>query len=171
MAPIKRCPKCEEVKSTSDFYSHKRQGKDQISAYCKACTKEVRRLWVKQNPEKVQVQNLRAYRKDPVKHRLRALHGQSKHRGYASPSMDLEEFRALAYAHDGVCDNEGCTGQATHLDHDHTSGFVRGFLCRECNASLGLLDDSVDKLEGMVRYLLNARVRELNQQQTKEQVG
>ncbi len=35
---MKRCTKCNELKSASEYYAHKR-GKDGLLAYCKACAK------------------------------------------------------------------------------------------------------------------------------------
>lgn len=38
-------------------------------------------------------------------------------------------------------------------DHNHVTGIVRGPLCGKCNTVLGFVDDSVEKLEGLVAYL------------------
>jgi len=40
-----------------------------------------------------------------------------------------------------------------HLDHDHTTGKVRGTLCNNCNVSLGGFMDSIELLESAIRYL------------------
>ena len=45
------------------------------------------------------------------------------------------------------------TNKALAIDHDHATGFVRGLLCCECNAGVGLLQDSLDVLKKAVSYL------------------
>jgi len=40
-----------------------------------------------------------------------------------------------------------------HTDHDHTTGLVRGILCRTCNLGLGFLGDTVELLKSAVSYL------------------
>ena len=42
-----------------------------------------------------------------------------------------------------------------HLDHCHTTGAVRGFLCGQCNTGIGLLKDSIDNLKSAIKYLSN----------------
>ena len=39
------------------------------------------------------------------------------------------------------------------LDHNHVTGEVRGWLCRNCNAALGLLQDNKETLSKLISYL------------------
>jgi hypothetical protein len=42
---------------------------------------------------------------------------------------------------------------ATHIDHDHDTGRVRGILCGSCNRALGLLRDDVEALLFAAEYV------------------
>lgn len=82
----------------------------------------------------------------PAKHRLRA-YGITSER-YAQ--MKAEQSDACA-----ICLRE----RALVIDHSHATGVVRGLLCRECNAGLGLFRDNPDALERASAYLKrNARL-------------
>jgi len=39
------------------------------------------------------------------------------------------------------------------IDHCHSTGKVRGILCRTCNLGLGYFSDDISKLEGAIKYL------------------
>lgn len=41
------------------------------------------------------------------------------------------------------------------IDHDHSTGLVRGILCTGCNTAIGKLGDSVEGLMRAVHYLQN----------------
>lgn len=83
------------------------------------------------------------------KYPLRILRG--KQRNY---KICVEDLKKLIDECDNRC--EICGGVFENgfcVDHDKTSGKVRGLLCRTCNAGLGMFHDDVDKLLSAIEYL------------------
>jgi hypothetical protein len=39
------------------------------------------------------------------------------------------------------------------VDHDHTTGKVRGLLCHDCNVGIGFMRDSVENFRRAIAYL------------------
>jgi hypothetical protein len=39
------------------------------------------------------------------------------------------------------------------IDHDHTTGNIRGILCTKCNAGIGMFDDNTTRLRLAIDYL------------------
>lgn len=65
-----------------------------------------------------------------------------------------EEAAALLKAIEGRCSICGNTwSKKLCIDHDHRTGRIRGVLCHNCNVVLGFVDDRIDILERMVKYL------------------
>jgi len=46
--------------------------------------------------------------------------------------------------------------KALHLDHCHSTGVFRGWLCGRCNLGMGLLGDGVAGLQSAIDYLRRA---------------
>jgi hypothetical protein len=71
--------------------------------------------------------------------------------------ISVDEFGALLEAQGGLCavckaDVPGGKGN-WHVDHDHTSGAVRGLLCHHCNLMLGNAGDDPVRLREAADYL------------------
>lgn len=41
------------------------------------------------------------------------------------------------------------------VDHDHSTGKIRGLLCHTCNIGLGMFKDNIENLERSIEYLKN----------------
>lgn len=72
--------------------------------------------------------------------------------------LPAEQYVAMAEQQQGRC--AICGKQPTGIgraglvvDHDHTTGQVRGLLCSACNTGLGKLGDTAEALERALAYL------------------
>lgn len=114
------------------------------------------RAWNERNPEKrkkiEQKRRSKPGEKEKQKERVLKL----------SYGLSLEEFNALLEAQNYVCaickKPETATAhpgrkQWLAVDHDHTTGRVRGLLCSQCNRSLGGFQDSVMILKRAIDYM------------------
>lgn len=69
--------------------------------------------------------------------------------------LSPEDHAALINLQEGRCAICGKFPDTRGLfvDHDHTTGKVRGLLCVKCNTGLGMFMDSIDNLTGAISYL------------------
>ena len=51
-----------------------------------------------------------------------------------------------------ICGRE-LKGKQMHYDHDHQTGYFRGWLCLQCNSGLGMFQDSPRLLTKAIHYL------------------
>lgn len=86
----------------------------------------------------------------------------SKARQVASTyNITADEYTALAQRQEGRC--AICRGKSNRsklrelkylsVDHDHADGTVRGLLCNNCNAGLGMFKDNPTLLKLAALYL------------------
>jgi len=69
--------------------------------------------------------------------------------------LTVEQFNKLLEEQGGMCAicRRPPTNRALCIDHDHTTGRVRGLLCVRCNTGLGNLGDSWERLVAGIKYL------------------
>lgn len=72
--------------------------------------------------------------------------------------ITLEDFERMVLAQGNLCaicneppENKDST--KLHIDHCHTTGKVRGLLCRSCNIAIGYLNDDINLLQNAIKYL------------------
>lgn len=129
------CPSCSTNKTFDNFYKDKR-GANGLTRRCKNC-------WVKKS----------------YSSRTRSVESIEKH--YAKKMLNdygitREEYDVMAVAQNykcKICKNVNRSHARLVIDHDHTTGRIRGLLCGQCNSALGLLKDDIGLLEAAILYL------------------
>lgn len=70
--------------------------------------------------------------------------------------LTLLQYRELWRACDGhcpFCNKPMGRSRVPCVDHDHSTGMIRGLLCSPCNNWLGFEHDDAERLERVVTYL------------------
>jgi len=124
---MRYCPTCEQVKPLEDF-PRNRSAPSGRGGYCKPCHNAIGKAT-----------------KDRLYGSTRDYHLR---RRYGLTSADVD---AMIATQGGTCAT--CDGKPEHVDHDHTTGKVRGVLCFNCNQALGNVRDNPATLHQLSRYL------------------
>lgn len=141
----KTCSRCGKRKQVDDFQVIKnRRGDETRTATCKTCRSSNARRWNKANPDR-HAANLRNYSRTERARR------QRKATQYG---IQWWELAALEAAQQGICAICGDSPQdGLAIDHNHTTGAVRGLLCTLCNVGLGHFRDDPRRLIRAALYL------------------
>lgn len=116
------------------------------------CARKATAKWRLNNPEKVAAQQARRYRKNPTAEVART-QNWFRARKYGITST---EFEALVAASGGHCQLCGDPFTRTpHIDHNHSTGEVRGLLCSPCNVGLGFFRDNTNRLKLAIQWIEN----------------
>jgi hypothetical protein len=85
-----------------------------------------------------------------------------KNYGGTIPKTTLKTYKQMFKEQNGLCAICGQTlpllqnkkyNSLLCVDHDHTTGKIRGLLCSNCNKAIGLLKDDVIIIESAANYL------------------
>lgn len=128
-------------------------------SFCHQC-REVRRKEVGTahylaNREKI-LERVKARNKETRKDERARYHAKYRTRKMArSYGISVDKMEALlALKECAVCHAQD---RQMVTDHDHSTGFVRGRLCQNCNRGIGLLGDSATILQSAIDYLEGRR--------------
>jgi hypothetical protein len=158
---MKYCRKCATLKPLTEFTRHRgaKSSPDKIRATCKSCCREYERA----NAQHIR-ERRRLHRAKPGIREREAELRRLRHE--ADPAKRTAEWRKRNYGLTpqtfGVLlgQQEGCCAicakilTATHTDHDHKTGAVRGLLCPGCNRGLGAFRDSPSAMRAAADYIV-----------------
>lgn len=132
---MKQCRVCNELKEETDFYKCGRKGGNPEARHteCKECAKT--RIKATRDPD-----------------RARDCHYR---RNYG---ISLSDFNAMVVSQGDRCaacgtDTPGGKHNQWCVDHNHVTGKVRQLLCKNCNITLGLVEDSTEHLRQLIDYV------------------
>lgn len=140
----KKCSRCLLNKDVSDFYKQT-SSKDGKMSRCKKCCAEYNKEWQLKNPERARERWRIAEKKS------RNL-GRDRARKYGLTEDQLNLLLAK-HSRCEIC-NRSFDEIASHVDHDHATGIVRGVLCSNCNTGIGNLRDDIVLVKKALEYLL-----------------
>lgn len=151
MNDCKTCWACKTEKPLGEFYVKVKNGEQKYSARCKQCVR-LRTAELHQQNKPAKNLNRKRYRARHPGMRLKEARKSNARRWGLDPNQVLE----VADKHSGKCDicQQPCsTGHYLAMDHCHTTGSLRGFLCNSCNLGLGYFGDNQALLERAIGYL------------------
>lgn len=130
---LKQCRTCKEVKlMLVEFYENR--------GSCIECWKKVR-----------PASNRKSYRGLSKSEKIRA-------KALWQYGLTSQSYDALLVAQENkcaICDER--FEKSPNVDHDHSTGEVRGLLCTKCNVGLGMFRDSPVRLRKAAAYINRAR--------------
>ena len=156
----KRCSACGEDKSADAFWN-KRDAKDGLHPHCKVCGKARYQRWLEKNKMSCKAQRRKYYEsnKESIKRKSREWHNANpdavRDKLLRLRGMSREEYAAMLESQQGTCAicKKPQTRRALSIDHDHSTGKIRGLLCDNCNHGLGKFQDSRELLIAAAEYL------------------
>lgn len=140
---MKRCGYCKTAKPLSEFHRN-RANRDGYAGRCKPCRMDTQDYYGRDG-------------------QAGKVNYDRAHHLFATYGLSVREYEALLAAQGGrcaICRTDEPTptrGRAAwRVDHDHSTGQVRGLLCNNCNSGLGMLGDSPERLSSALAYLLQS---------------
>lgn len=157
------CPRCEESKARDEFTTDRRR-KAGIKVWCKACCRVAQKAWRENNPDAARKIDERyrtsehgaAHRAEQRKAYAPVQREAKLRNAYGMTAADYDLMVAVQANRCAGCTREALPDQPLQVDHNHTTGEVRGLLCGSCNRAVGLLGDNAETLLRLADYLEGA---------------
>lgn len=159
------CKKCQSIRFALWRNKHKDQLREKrLQKYWSDPEKyrQKRVTWAKNNSERAKAISKRAHaKKDRFEQALYTSYKNAVRGNYKPCCATVDEVRAAFTGKCEICgvSEQECTDKL-HLEHDHETGVLRGFVCRKHNAMLGFASDSEEILEAALDYLRRNRTKQ-----------
>lgn len=159
------CSTCKTRKPIAEF-GLLSSSPDGISLRCKSCTRASGVNSRYRNLDAVRAKEREEYPAMYAKNREKLLRRAGRDRLATRYGMTIEKRQEMFDAQGGlcpICDRimqipDGPRPKiVANIDHDHSTGKIRGLLCQSCNTGLGLFSDDTNRLAAAIRYLEHHR--------------
>lgn len=135
------CTNCKQEKLLTEFYkSNDKSSKNRPigrKSHCKDCIRYKSKIYYNTTKGRKYIQEK-----------------SWKNKGFAFTVEEYEEMLIKQNYKCAICgSNKNKNGTRLCVDHDHSTGKVRGLLCHDCNTSLGKFKDSVELLNRAINYI------------------
>jgi hypothetical protein len=138
----KHCRRCGHTKATTEFNRH-RNRPDGLQTQCRGCIKSQQRDWFQKN--KLSHTRSVLSRRKTLVGRCRFALSQSRQRarrgGFAPCVASIEQLAIALIRQRFLCAVCGASdsqyAKKLHMDHCHTTGIFRDWLCVRCNTQRG----------------------------------
>jgi len=124
----KRCKRCGKLKASNNFYPSDYM-KNRLSSNCKSCSQIEK------------YSNRTSQREYMIKMRY---------------GITQKEYDGILLKQNGVCaicERTNKLPKPLYIDHNHTTGKIRGLLCATCNSGIGSFEDNILLLSKAITYL------------------
>jgi hypothetical protein len=149
---MKICKRCQAEKPESGFYKQ-RTSRDGLQGTCKAChAVRFRERWSSRTEGEKERRRARwrdIYSRNPLNRRY------DRKRTCKKYGITAEEYERRVLEQGGRCAIclQPPTNTGLCIDHSHSTGEVRGLLCRECNVAIGMFRDDLSRIRQAAEYL------------------
>ena len=177
---MKKCTKCKQDKSISEFRKDKSR-LNGIASTCNLCNNILQKEWYDKNKNhiknyskerysknKISIQNRRKeLRKlDPEKYKAKAREIYKKNplsskvqswKQAGIKNMTIQRYNELLMIQNNCCIvckiPQEKLSRKLDVDHNHITGEVRGLLCLNCNQALGRLKECPNIITNLLKYV------------------
>jgi len=152
--PPKMCILCKEVKPLEEFHNHKGR-QDNKTSSCKVCAIQKAKKWkdqkILEDPDyfKLKTDEEREHKKEIHEKWLEANPKYNRTwRLLRAYNINEEEYNRMFEHQEGCCamcgKHQKYERRALSVDHDHSTGKIRGLLCIACNFAVGHVEKNLD---------------------------
>lgn len=160
----KICTKCgKEYPATAVFFYRKVKGKETLGCWCKSCDSKSCQKYREANKEAIyhKRKRYREENKEKIKKHLDLTKDKRRVnkiiKQYCVTEDFIQELMNKQLGCCAICEESlvhPLSPASYHIDHNHTTGDVRGLLCVKCNALLGFALENKDILSSAINYLI-----------------
>lgn len=124
------------------------------SGTCKVCMSENGIRWRKENADRQRSNAAIWQEANKLRYKNGRIVRNWKRRGLVLTRTEYDRLFAEQQGRCAICKVDANTLiRALCVDHNHTTGKVRGLLCYKCNSGLGFFQDKTELVEKAIQYL------------------